>query len=305
MSSSVVAEINRRLRAAGILVHEAPGWQTRGNGQTSAYEGGLVHHTATGYGNALPGTSVYNLLVNGRSDLAGPLCNYAGNADGSITCIAAGPANHAGSSGGRSMGPLPVTSSFNRRVLGLEIVYPGTQPMRDAQTWVAQTWARVVADVVGGGNIERVRAHAETSVTGKWDPGVAPSQTIDMTAFRAAAAQGEDMTPEEHRILAELHEKLVSGWGEWSKAKIYEVLGDVVTRAVDASNAAGAKADAVSVQLDALADRIADEVQVAVAAYFSANPPVVNIDHAALARAVNDDADLRARDNDPATGPRT
>lgn len=114
-----------------------------------------------------------------------------------------------------------------------------------------------------------------------------------------------DMTPEEHRILAELHEKLVSGWGEWSKAKVYEVLGDVVTRAVDASNAAGAKAEAVSVQLDELADRIADEVQVAVAAYFSANPPVVNIDHAALARAVNDDADLRARDNDPATGPRS
>lgn len=113
------------------------------------------------------------------------------------------------------------------------------------------------------------------------------------------------MTPEEHRILAELHEKLVSGWGEWSKAKVYEVLGDVVTRAVDASNAAGAKAEAVSVQLDELADRIADEVQVAVAAYFSANPPVVNIDHAALARAVNDDADLRARDNDPATGPRS
>lgn len=193
MSVARCREINARLRAAGIVVHEWPGWESRGNGQTSAYEGGLVHHTATGFGNALPGTNVGNLLVLGRSDLAGPLCNYAGNADGSITVIAAHPANHAGASGGRSMGPLPVTTLFNKRVLGLEIVYPGTEPMRTAQYRAALIWARVVADVCGGGDIQRVRAHAETSVTGKWDPGDAPGRTINMTAFRAATRiQPED-----------------------------------------------------------------------------------------------------------------
>jgi hypothetical protein len=187
MSVARCLEINARLRAAGITVREASGWQSRGNGQTSAYEGGLVHHTATGYGIAVPGTGPGNLLINGRPDLRGPLCNYAVNEDGSITVIAAHPANHAGASGGRSMGPLPTTSLFNRRVLGLEIVYPGTSPMRDAQYRSALVWARVVADVVGRGDIERVRAHAETSITGKWDPGEAPNKTIDMAAFRRAA----------------------------------------------------------------------------------------------------------------------
>lgn len=147
-----------------------------------------------------------------------------------------------------------------------------------------------------------------SSATGKVCPG---DRRITQLLFeiipraRQIAGLENDMTPDEHRILAELHEKLVSGWGEWSKAKIYEVLGDVVTRAVDAANAAGAKASAVSAQLDGLADRIADEVQVAVATYFSANPPVVDIDYTALAAAVQDEADRRAHDNDPATGPRT
>lgn len=181
MSVARAREVNARLRAAGVTVHEWSGWESRGNGQTSAYEGCLVHHTATAYGNAP------SVLVNGRSDLSGPLCNYAGNADGSVTVIAAHPANHAGASGGRSMGPLPVTTLFNKRVMGLEIVYPGDQPMRTAQYRTACIWARIVTDVLGGGNIQRARAHAETSITGKWDPGDAPNRTINMAAFRSAA----------------------------------------------------------------------------------------------------------------------
>jgi len=177
-------EINARLRAAGVTVHEWSGWQSRGNGQASAYVGGLIHHTASAFG---PAPSV---LVNGRTDLAGPLCNYAGNDDGSVTVIAAHPANHAGASGGRSMGPLPVTNVFNKYVMGLEVVYPGTVAMRPAQYRTAAVWARVVADVVGAGNIQCIRAHAETSITGKWDPGYAPGKTIDMSAFRADATRG-------------------------------------------------------------------------------------------------------------------
>ncbi len=201
MSVTVCAEINRRLRAAGIVVHEAPGWQSRGNGYLSNYAGGIIHHSATAFTNAVSGSSVLNMLINGRPELSGPLCNYAGNEDGTITVVAAGPANHAGSSGGWSMGPLPVTKLFNPRVLGLEIVYPGTQPMRDAQYRAATVWARVVADVVGGGNIQRIRAHAETSITGKWDPGDGPNRTIDMAAFRAAASQPPSPTPLPKKVI--------------------------------------------------------------------------------------------------------
>lgn len=183
MSVAICREINRRLRAAGIVVHEWPGCWSRGNGLTSKYRGGIVHHTASNYGMA------YTTLFDGRPGLSGPLCNYAGNADGSITMMAAHPANHAGASGGKSMGPLPVTSLFNPYVLGLEIVYPGTSPMRSAQYRAACVWGRIVADVVGGGNIQTIRAHGETSITGKWDPGFAPpSRMIDMGAFRRDAA---------------------------------------------------------------------------------------------------------------------
>lgn len=187
MSLSQVTEIIRRLLAAGVAVHEWPNWQTRSNGASPAFQGGLIHHTASPLGNA------YSALANGRgapNPLSGPLCNFAGNSDGSLTVIAAGVANHAGASGraSKSLGPLPISASFNRYVLGLEIIYPGVSPMSDEQYRTAGIWARVVADVVGDGDIESVRAHAETSITGKWDPGFAPSKTIDMRAFRATAS---------------------------------------------------------------------------------------------------------------------
>lgn len=212
MSLTQIQTIIDRLRSAGITVHESAGWQSRSNGQTAAYVGGLVHHTATPFGFA-PG-----ILITGRPDLSGPLCNFAGNEDGSITVIAAGPANHAGASGGRSMGPLPVTTAFNARVLGLEIVYPGDVPMRPAQYRTALIWGRIVADVVGFGDIERIRAHAETSITGKWDPGFAPGRTIDMVAFRRDARnvlEKPDMTEDEHKLLVRnnaLLEALDSGF---------------------------------------------------------------------------------------------
>lgn len=196
MSVARCREINARLRAAGITVHEYPGCWTRGNGQSPAYEGGIVHHTASAFGMALPGIGIGRLLAEGRHDLPGPLCNWSDNVDGSCTFFAAFPANHAGASGGRSMGPLPVTSLFNKRVLGLEIVYPGTVPMRTAQYRTALIWSRIATDVVGGGDIQRARAHAETSITGKWDPGDAPGRTINMAAFRTAAriiSQEDDM----------------------------------------------------------------------------------------------------------------
>lgn len=195
MSVARCREINARLRAAGITVHEYPGCWTRGNGQSPAYEGGLVHHTAGSFGSALRGTGMGRLLTEGRPDLSGPLCNWAGNEDGSLTFIAAFPANHAGASGGRSMGPLPVTRLFNPRVFGLEIVYPGDVPMRTAQWRAAHAWARIVTDVCGYSNIERARAHAETSITGKWDPGYASGKTIDMAAFRHAAATSLATSP--------------------------------------------------------------------------------------------------------------
>lgn len=176
-----------------------PGWETRGNGTSADYVGGIVHHTASpsSLSNPFP---TQTMLRVGRADLPGPLCNFAGPActvdAPRIHVMAAHPANHAGASGGRSMGPLPVTTLFNPRVMGLEIDYAGLVPMLPGQLRVASIWARSVADVLAGGNVEYVRAHMETSITGKWDPGYANGRTIDMAAFRRGAAVlalGDDM----------------------------------------------------------------------------------------------------------------
>lgn len=233
MSVSFARAVADGLRAHGIPVHFWSGWETRGNGMTSAYEGEIVHHTASAYGSAFP------MLVTGRSDLSGPLCNSAGNDDGSVTIIAAHPANHAGASGGRSMGPLPVTRSFNKYVWGHEIVYPGTSPMTAAQHHTALVLGGVIGGILRRPNAEWIRAHAETSITGKYDPGYAPGRTIDMHAFRAeiwpamqaggstapapAPVQEVDVTPEQDAILRRIDAEIMGPWKDgrpsgWSTA---------------------------------------------------------------------------------------
>lgn len=206
-----VQDVLTALHAHGVVVKEWPGWIGRGNGSSHDWRGGIVHHTATPYGSAIyPNQNA--ALANGRPDLQGPLCNFAGNADGTLTIIADGVANHAGASGGYAMGPLPTTSNFNRLVMGLEIVYPGTSPMTNEQYHTACIWARVVADVAGGGNIESIRAHAETSITGKWDPGDAPGHTINMAQFRADAKNIFSQPPEPVYMLG-THQSLPLEYG--------------------------------------------------------------------------------------------
>lgn len=192
MSVARINEIASRFAAAsGRSVHYQAGYENRGNGQTAAYEVTDVHHTATASANANLG-----VLINGRSDLSGPLTNFCTWDNGDVGVIAAHPANHAGASGGYNTKPAPITSNFNKFSIGNEIIYPGNVPMSAAQYRSAVILARITVDVVGYGDANRIKAHAETSITGKWDPGYAPSKTIDMNKFRAdAAAIGQVFTP--------------------------------------------------------------------------------------------------------------
>lgn len=181
MSLSFANAVVEGLRSYGVTVRFWPGWEARGNGQVSNYQGLELHHTGSNYGKA------YATLVNGRSDLSGPLCNSSGDDDGGVTIIAANPANHAGASGGRAMGPLPTTGSFNKLMWGHEIVYPGTKPMTAAQYRTALILAAVISKILKRPNTDWVRGHAETSITGKWDPGFASGKTIDLNKLRAEA----------------------------------------------------------------------------------------------------------------------
>lgn len=190
-------ELAAEWQRLGARVTFEPGWETRGNGSAANYEGAIVHHTvgASSATNPLPSK---NVLKNGRPGLSGPLCNSAGPwcDEGTpwIHVFSANPANHAGASGGKSMGPLPVTTAFNARVWGHEIDYLGDRPMTKGQYKAAVIVGRGVINVLDR-SAEYVRAHAETSVTGKWDPGYAPGKTIDMAAFRRDVANfgGDDM----------------------------------------------------------------------------------------------------------------
>lgn len=207
-----VRQIVDELRRRGVTVHEWPGWDGRGNEGVKYIDakGGIVHHTGSGYGSAYPG-----LVVSTRPDLlGGMLCNFAGNEDGSLTVIGTGLAWHAAPATGPSLGALaPYGRSLNRYTVGLEIVYPGTSPMRPAQYQTAVAFARVVADLCAGGNVEVIRAHAEGSPSGKWDPGYAPGLTIDMAAFRRDAAnfQGDDMSALAEQQIADIHRMLGAG----------------------------------------------------------------------------------------------
>lgn len=177
------------LRQAGVTVHEWAGWQGRGNQGISEIQikGAILHHTATPYGSAFPG-----LVSSTRPGMIGAmLCNFAGNSDGSLTVIGSGLAWHAGGGYGPNQGPLaPYANNRNYYTVGLEIVYPGTSPMTDAQYATTLIFSKVVADTFCGGDIECVRGHLEVNgrgYEGKWDPGRGNGISYDMNLLRSQA----------------------------------------------------------------------------------------------------------------------
>lgn len=259
-------------RSMGVPVTFEPGWDTRGNGQSSAYQGGILHHTGGAYAATCPG-----ILIHGRSDLSGPLCNFAGLTNGGIHVVAAHPANHAGASGGSSNGPFPVTTLFNRLVMGLEICYPGSSPMTDAQYRTAKVFAKVMEIMFG--SVERARAHRETSREGKWDPGWSPGQTINMAELRAAAANVEGNDDMEMSELIQFRPDLGG-----APRNLWDGISQVLANQ--------------SAQGKVLADIAARVAKLET----SGVPVTAEVDWAAGAKAINDEDDRRDRDGDPTTG---
>lgn len=116
------------LRAAGLTVREADGWQNRGSAFADGIQlAGIVgHHTASSKtsGN---NPSLYT-CINGRPDLAGPLCQMLLARDGSYDVIASGKANHGGT------GSYPGwPSSANSGALAIEAENDGI-----GEPWSAQ-----------------------------------------------------------------------------------------------------------------------------------------------------------------------
>lgn len=163
-----------RLRAAGLRVVECSGWTTRGSSDFNP-RGSVNHHTA---GPASGATPSLNTCINGRPDLAGPLCNVmqSREPDGNDIAyvVAAGRANHAGEGGWRGL-------SGNSSVWGLEIEHTGTSPLSQGR----QQIAAAIHAAMYGGNVDYVCQHYEWT-TRKIDAATG----VDGNAFRNMVAAG-------------------------------------------------------------------------------------------------------------------
>lgn len=110
-----------RHRLFGLPVKEVYGWQGRGKELDRIYGSGN-HHTACGFGTAA--TPSLDVVLHGRPDVPGPLCNGLQGRDDFIYVIAAGRANHGGKGSWHGR-------SGNSHFFGLEIEYCGL--MRDGR----------------------------------------------------------------------------------------------------------------------------------------------------------------------------
>jgi hypothetical protein len=175
------------LRKHGLTVVEIDGWQKRGRPSSTggfAPVGVLCHHTAS----ASNGRDAIPLLVQGRSDLEGPLCHLSLDRQGIVYVVAAGRANHAGQA--RPSGSV-AGGDGNTLYIGIEAQNLGTgQPWPKVQYDAYVRLCAALCVEVTGNSAETVRAHRETSVTGKIDPaGPTPYEgTFDMGKFRARVA---------------------------------------------------------------------------------------------------------------------
>lgn len=239
-------------RASGLRVVEIPDWKTRGR---PSYTGGfdpdgvLCHHT----GDKADGRKYADWLAKvGRSDLPAPLCHLSLDRECTVYVIAAGRANHAGKA--KASGPMR-SGDGNALYIGIEAQNTGSEGWSHKGTDAAgktitqrEAYERLCAALCKhyGWPASHVRAHRETSVTGKWDPG-----QIDMDKHRAAVAawikNGEDDD------MAMLEERITS--------KIEEVRGHTVEFVLVSTLL---KAEAIQKALEALAAGISPTVEKAV-----------------------------------------
>lgn len=94
MSLAAPDDIVDSLRDYGLTVLEHPGWRTRSSGYGFDPFGQAWHHDASS--EKMSDTAVLAIMVAGRPDLKGPLCNGWIDSDGRVVLVAYGNANHAG-----------------------------------------------------------------------------------------------------------------------------------------------------------------------------------------------------------------
>ena len=165
------------LRAAGLVVHEVDGWQTRGS-STFDPRWQVFHHTASHAGSDHPSL---NICTYGRSDLAGPLCNVLVARNGDCWVVASGRANHAGT------GRYPDGTTGNSLSIGWECENNGTgEPWPDAQLEAIAVGQAAVACHLGQ-PATSIIYHRTFAPGRKIDP-AGPGIPQDVTVWQARVA---------------------------------------------------------------------------------------------------------------------
>ena len=174
------------LRDAGLEVLEHAGWQSRGHGEMGAVQGVLCHHTCGPLHGDLPDI---NVLVDGRPDLGGPLCNLGLGRSGKYYMIAAGAGWHAGK------GNWQGVTAGNTHLIGIEAENTGETKGPRAEPWPAvqmDAYRRGCAAILAhvGAKPIMVAGHKEYALP----KGRKDDPSFDMVAFRASVAKIMDQT---------------------------------------------------------------------------------------------------------------
>jgi hypothetical protein len=228
-NSAVVAEMEEiaaLMRDSGLTVKAYANWKSCGVSSTMNPWAVLDHHTAAT-------DDIDNMLINGRSDLQGPLCNWALHEYGDWVLIASGRANHAGE------GTLPSSESYGIEATGPQN-YPDTYGP-DAFPGNYDSYVVGVACILAvmDGDTGDVFGHKETArpLGRKIDP------YFDMNRFRSEVKEGEageaeDLTSEERKWLEAIYQGMVVP-GTVTVADGYEKLFNRVKTIEDAIGVQG------------------------------------------------------------------
>ena len=232
-----------KLRAYGVTVKETNGWRTRGT-DTLNPKVIVCHHTANP--NKADAPSL-NLVINGRSDLPGPLCQVLLSRSGIAYIVASGKANHAGAGSWKGI-------SYNTNALGIEAENDGVgEPWPAKQVEAYHRVCAAMCDGIGQ-TAEMVCGHKEWAPTRKVDP-----RGIDMPSFRKAVHALLTNAPGGFPMaLSDAQQDALAQRVENIEAAIDQRLNATLKDVLDA--VAKVQAGGGSVDLDALADKVADKI---------------------------------------------
>lgn len=171
------------LQTAGLKVAQVDGWESLGRGDVGRIVGVICHHTAGPKNGNMPSLKT---LINGRSDLPGPLSQLGLGRDGTYYVIAAGKCNHAGKGSWQGL------TDGNGNFIGIEAENTGGPEDSPWPVVQMNAYHRGVAAILQhiGRTVDFCAGHKEYALPAgrKSDP------DFDMNVFRLSVAAIMDGT---------------------------------------------------------------------------------------------------------------